>query len=235
MCQAWCSGRQDFRMRGCDMGSRGTEEVLDGAVFSLSLSVCVSLCLVSPMKVKACRRQHQRPGTPGCNLFCRPPVTRQIAPFICSWAAAWRGIFHPKLRMDLLAGRNVTGLNALICHMPTIFAHITHCRHTYTHNFASQTEKRRRSSAILKIQMKARGYGDPEWLKSKCVFYHKSSWIQIQMIQNHVPPGNKSKEGIIGPGVWVENMKFLSPVNQPVTVTILSFLSIRSYTDLNVC
>ncbi|KAG7333993.1 hypothetical protein KOW79_002400 [Hemibagrus wyckioides] len=35
------------------------------------------------MKVKACRRQHRRPGTPGCNLSCRPPVTRRIAPFIC--------------------------------------------------------------------------------------------------------------------------------------------------------
>ncbi len=61
----------------------------------------------------------------GCNLSCRPLVTRQIAPFICSWAAARRCIFHPRPRMDLLARRNVTSLNALICHKSTIFTRIT--------------------------------------------------------------------------------------------------------------
>ncbi|KAL7889894.1 hypothetical protein AOLI_G00021520 [Acnodon oligacanthus] len=42
--------------------------------------------------------------------------------------------------MDLLAGRNVSGLNALICHVPTIFTHIARQpRHTFT----SQTEQER--------------------------------------------------------------------------------------------
>lgn len=124
MCQSLRSGQQDRGMMGSEMSSGGTGEVLDGAGI-LSISPSHFLCTF-PREGK--RRAGVSTGDQvqlGCNLSRRPLVTRQIAPFICSWAVAQCRIFHLRPRMDLLASRNVTGLNALICHGSTIFTKIT--------------------------------------------------------------------------------------------------------------
>lgn len=124
MCQSLRSGQQDRGMMGSEMSSGGTGEVLDGAgilFFSPSLFLCTF-----PRKGKW--RAGVSTGDQvqlGCNLSRRPLVTRQIVPFICSWAVAQCCIFHLGPRMDLLARRNVTSLNALICHGSTVFSKIT--------------------------------------------------------------------------------------------------------------